>query len=65
MLPTARHLLRMRIGVIAGEEVSFTTQGSATLAGSNTYDGVTTVGIVDVGNIFLTLRNNMASRFNE
>ena len=47
-------------GVIAGTNVAFTTYGTATLNGTNTYGGVTTVGTNGTPNIVLTVNNNMA-----
>jgi fibronectin-binding autotransporter adhesin len=47
-------------GVIAGAGIGFTARGSSILAGSNTYDGVTTVGVIGTPNIILTVRNNQA-----
>jgi len=36
-------------GMLSGSEMRFTSYGTATLAGSNTYDGATTVGINGTG----------------
>lgn len=47
-------------GVIAGSNVIFTSYGTATLYGSNTYGGVTSVGTNGIPNINLTVNNNMA-----
>ena len=47
-------------GVIAGTNVTFTSFGTATLNGSNTYGEVTTVGTNGTPNITLTVNNNMA-----
>jgi len=47
-------------GVIAGDAASINCLSSSILAGSNTYDGVTTVGIDGTPNIILTVRNNQA-----
>ena len=47
-------------GTIAGEGVNFTSYGTATLSGSNTYGGVTTVGLTGISNVFVTVNNNKA-----
>ena len=47
-------------GVIAGPGACFTCYGTATLSGTNTYGGVTTVGINGTPNISLTIDSNAA-----
>ena len=46
--------------VIAGADVSVINYGTTTLAGTNTYGGVTTVGLLGTPNIILTVNNNGA-----
>jgi len=47
-------------GFIAGSNVTFVAYGTATLNGSNSYGGVTSVGTNGIPNIVLTVNNNMA-----
>ena len=44
--------------VIAGANVVFTNYGTATLAGSNTFGGVTSVGVSGISNIVLYVNND-------
>jgi len=45
---------------LAGTSASFNTYGTATLAGTNTYDGITVVGVLGTPNITLTVNNGRA-----
>ena len=47
-------------GIIAGEGAGFTCYGTATLSGTNTYGGLTTVGVNGTPNSVLTVNGNAA-----
>jgi autotransporter-associated beta strand protein len=47
-------------GVIAGAGAAFTCLGTATLSGTNSYGGLTTVGVLGVSNILLTVNSPFA-----
>ncbi len=46
--------------VIAGSDATFTCLGTATLAGTNSYGGLTTVGVLGISNILLTVNSPAA-----